>query len=357
MKFLILHDNLSLVLFHVAIPCLLQIKTFLVTGPVGSISSVALKNLNLSSNRLSGPLPAKVGHCAVIDLSNNLLSGNLSRIQSWGNYVEIIDLSSNSLNGNLPDQTSQFLRLSSLRISNNSLEGSLPPILSTYPELEIIDFSLNHFSGSLLPSLFNSTRLTDVNMSFNKFTGNISIETLAGRNVSLVSLDLSHNALTGLLPLELSEFRNLEYLDLSNNYFEGDIPSDLPDELVGFNVSNNNLSGSVPKNLEHFPLSSFRPGNSFLIIQSESSSSASSSNLNIRNHGSHMKSTIKSALIASVVGGACTVTLLTIMLYCKFHHKEEKQSSKGNIEKKGNQLGFSSELDTSKVGLSVKVLS
>lgn len=309
----------------------LDLSHNLLEGPVGSISSMTLKNLNLSFNKLSGPLPAKIGHCAVIDLNNNLLSGNLSRIQNWGNYVEIIDLSSNLLKGMLPDETSRFLRLTTLRISNNSLEGALPPILSAYPELEIIDLSLNSFSGLLLPNLFNSTRLTDINMSFNNFTGTIPVKALPGQNFSLVSLDLSHNALTGHLPSELSEFKNLLFLDLSNNHFEGDIPSDFPNELVGFNVSNNNLSGSVPKNLQHFPVSSFRPGNSFLVLQSEYSSSGP--NLNFQNRGSHVKSTIKTALIAGIVGGGGTIALLIFMVYFKFHHKEERQSPKGTNEK------------------------
>lgn len=315
------------------------------TGPLGNINSATLKNVNLSSNRLSGPLPANIGHCAVIDLSDNMFSGISSSIQSWGNYIEIVDISSNLLTGTLPNQTSQFLRLSSLRISNNSLEGVLPHILGSYPELRTIDFSLNHFSGLLLPSLFNSTRLTDINMSFNNFSGTIPIESLTTQNLSLVSLDLSHNALTGHLPPELGEFQNLVYLDLSNNDFEGNIPDGLPNALTGFNVSYNNLSGSVPKNLQRFPLSAFHPGNAHLTLQYESFSPLSEPNMNLRGHGSHMKSTIKTALIAGLVGGASTIVFLTLIIYCKFHHQEDSRSSSNGVnKKKGIQQILSTEL-------------
>lgn len=142
-------------------------------GPVGTITSSTLKNLNLSSNKLSGSLPLSIGHCALVDLSNNALSGNFSRIQGWGNYVEVIQLSSNSLSGTLPVQTSQFLRLTTLRVSNNFLEGGLPEVLGTYPELKALDLSFNRLSGPLLPSLFNSTKLTELNLSGNNLIGPI----------------------------------------------------------------------------------------------------------------------------------------------------------------------------------------
>ncbi|EYU46132.1 hypothetical protein MIMGU_mgv1a021777mg, partial [Erythranthe guttata] len=243
-------------------------------GPIGSISSENLRNLNLSSNRLSGPLPIRIGHCAVIDLSNNMFSGNLSRIQSWGNYIEIIDLSSNKLTGSLPNQTSQFLRLTSLRISNNSLEGVLTPVLGTYPELENVDFSVNKLTGSLPPILFTSTKLTDVNLSSNNFSGTIPISDASGppQNYSLASLDLSNNELTGILPDELGRFRSIVFLDLSKNLLDGGIPNGLPETMKGFNVSYNNLSGVVPQSLQRFTSSSFRPGNYYLTLPNEASS-------------------------------------------------------------------------------------
>ncbi|CDP19131.1 unnamed protein product [Coffea canephora] len=319
----------------------LDLSHNLLEGPVVSISSATLKNVNLSSNSLSGPLPAKIGHCAVIDLSNNKFTGDLSRTQSWGNYVEIIDLSSNLLIGTLPNQTSQFLRLASLRISNNSLEGSIPPILGSYPELKRIDFSLNHFSGLLIPSLFNSTRITDINLSFNNFSGTIPIESLNTQNPGLVAIDLSHNALTGQLPPEFGEFPNLVYLDLSNNNLVGDIPDDLPNSLKAFNVSYNNLSGTVPKNLQRFPLSAFHPGNAHLTLQYESSSPISEPNTSLRRQGSHIKSIIKTALIAGLVGGASTIIFLTTIIYCKFHHREDSRSTSNDATKKKDPLSLS----------------
>ncbi|CAA2985980.1 probable LRR receptor-like serine threonine-kinase At4g20940 [Olea europaea subsp. europaea] len=300
-----------------------------IEGTVGSITSGNLKYLNLSSNRLSGPLPARIGHCSVIDLSNNMFTGNFSKIQSWGNYVEVIAVSANALTGAFPNQTTQFLRLTSLKISSNSLVGVLPPVLGTYPELKDIDFSLNQLNGSLLPSLFNSTKLTNINFSFNNFTGTIPVQALFTQNYSLESLDLSHNALTGNFPPEIGKFQNMVHLDLSNNHLEGDIPDDLPDTMREFNVSYNNLSGIVPENLERFPNSAFHPGNFLLTLQNEASSLKNGPNLSFGKYRSHLKSAVKAALIACLVADASVIALLTLMIYCRIHQaRGEKATSK-----------------------------
>ncbi|KAL7152025.1 hypothetical protein ABFS83_04G070000 [Erythranthe nasuta] len=307
-----------------------------IEGPIGSISSENLRNLNLSSNRLSGPLPIRIGHCAVIDLSNNMFSGNISRIQSWGNYIEIIDLSSNELTGSLPNQTSQFLRLTSLRISNNSLEGILTPVLGTYPELENVDFSLNKLTGSLPPTLFTSTKLTDVNLSSNNFSGTIPISDAAGppQNYSLASLDLSNNELTGILPNELGRFRSIVFLDLSKNLLEGGIPDDLSETMKGFNVSYNNLSGVVPQSLQRFTSSSFRPGNYYLTLPNEASSTKGGNNISLKGHNSRLKSAIRAALIAGLVGGVSVIVILTLMIYCRVNREGNKSTPRETGGKK-----------------------
>lgn len=313
------------------------------TGPIGSISAVNLKLLNLSYNLLSGPLPVKVGRCAILDLSNNRLSGNVSRIQGWGNYVEVVVLSSNALTGTFPNQTSQFLRLTSLKISNNSLEGVLPTMLGTYLELKTIDLSINQLSGTLLPTLFNSTKLTDINISFNKFSGSLPIMAFNSDNLSLISLDVSHNALSGRLPPGLDKSQDMVNLDLSDNEFEGGLPNDLSDKLDFFNVANNNLSGPVPQNLWRFPDSSFHPGNPLLVLPKHvEAPSKGNSTLSLRSHGSRMKSTIRTALIAGLICSLSVIALLTLIIYCKAHRRDGgKDDMKGTKEKKGMELFFS----------------
>ena len=282
-------------------------------------------------------LPLRVGSCEVIDLSGNKLSGNVSRISNWGNYVEAIDLSSNSLEGMLPNDTSIFLRLISLKISNNSLRGELPSVIGTYPELQTVDFSLNTLYGSLPLTIFNSFRLSEVNLSGNNFTGSIEVGALQNHSL-LASLDLSENSFGGCLPPEIGnltglkflslgrnkfsgvipatigDLKSLEFLDLSGNNLEGEIPGTISAHLVSFNVSYNNLSGSVPNNLLKFPDSSFRPGNSLLILPRDSSSYG----LNLRDNNGHdhgMTSVIRNIIIAGLAGAAFVVILLFLMIH------------------------------------------
>nr|CAD1833167.1 unnamed protein product [Ananas comosus var. bracteatus] len=222
------------------------------TGPIKRITSITLKSLNLSFNNLSGSLPITVGSCAVIDLSNNMLSGNLSVIRAWGNYVEVIDLSSNGLTGILPNETSQFLRLASFNVSNNLLTGELPPVIGTYPELSAIDLSLNQLYGPLPSTL------------------------------------LHHNEL------------------------DGTIPSGFTDGLIGFNVSYNNLSGNVPNNLLKFPYSSFHPGNELLIFPSSPPSNVSDLPYKGRKHDRQMKHTLQYVLIGCAF--ACFVLIIVLVI-------------------------------------------
>ncbi|CAL0315818.1 unnamed protein product [Lupinus luteus] len=301
-------------------------------GPVGTITSVTLKKLNLSSNKLSGPLPLTLGHCAIIDLSNNTLSGNITRIRYWGDYVEVIQLSSNSLTGMLPNETSQFLRLTTLKVSNNSLEGFLPPVLGTYPELKEIDLSFNQFSGFLLPRLFTSTKLIELNLSNNNFSGSIPIQLqqipnnplVSAENYSLVSLDLSNNNLSGPFPSNTSNFYSLEYLNLCVNKLEGTIPNDLPVNLRGFNVSFNNLSGVIPDNLMHFPESVFHPGNTLLIFPPSPLSP---------DDWSLKKSATMRAFIGSSVTGAFMIAFMGIVIIYYRLLWQNEMTSKQNAER------------------------
>ncbi|XP_076929818.1 putative inactive receptor kinase At5g10020, partial [Bidens hawaiensis] len=304
--------------------------------PVDSISSTTLRSLNLSSNKLTGILPLIIGHCAVIDLSNNMLSGNLSRIQGWGNYVEEINLSSNLLTGSFPIQTSQFLRLTSFKISNNSIGGVLSSVLATYPEIKTIDISHNKFTGTILSSLFNASRLTYLNMSFNNFSGTIPV--VQNTTVSsLEFLDLSHNSLTDHLPKEIGNYQNLTLLDVSNNWLQGDIPDNLPGALKVLNMSYNNLSGVVPENLKSFPDSAFHPGNDLLSFPYSPKDV-------LKGRGSQKRSYVKLVLIAGLIGGVSSFVLLAFIVLYRTQQYKERNHSKQCSE---NQQEISSVLATS----------
>ncbi|KAJ4764724.1 Leucine-rich receptor-like protein kinase family protein [Rhynchospora pubera] len=316
------------------------------TGSLPNIISTTLKNLNLSSNSLSGTLPASIGSCVYLDLSNNQLTGDLTVLQNWGENLETIDLSSNALSGTYPESLSNFKNIATLKLSNTSLTGLLPSVLGTYPKLSVLDLSLNKLTGPILPSLFSSLTLTSLNLSRNGFNGSIPIQSSHSTESLVLSsyshleiLDLSSNILTGnlppdigniqglrilnlgrnnlsgMLPPELAKLTLLEFLDLSGNRFTGPIPDLQQKALTYFNVSSNDLSGTVPRTLERFPYSSFFPGNPKLVFP-DGVPTGNGNNLVGPGSGSrHMKSAVRVALIIGCVGSLILLIFAGIALY------------------------------------------
>ncbi|KAL6841951.1 hypothetical protein ACP4OV_028463 [Aristida adscensionis] len=317
------------------------------SGSLPVVNSTTLKVLNLSSNVLSGSLPATVGKCISVDLSGNLFSGELAILRSWDSTVEVIDLSSNKLEGSYPNDASQFQNLVSLKLRNNSLSGSLPSVLGSYQKLSFLDLSLNALRGSVLPTLFMSPTLTALNLSGNSFTGTIpfqsthstesiqlssqpalkvvdlSSNSLSGPLPSDISnlqklefLTLAMNELSGEIPSEVSKLQGLEYLDLSHNHFTGRIP-DMPQaSLKLFNVSYNNLQGTVPKSVEKFPLSCFRPGNDLLVFPDglpagNDDYTGVAQSRTSRGH----KAGVRVALIIGCIGAALLVIFIALAVY------------------------------------------
>lgn len=323
------------------------------TGSVLGINSTTLNVLNLSSNSLSGSLPTRVRSCVIMDLSSNMIRGDISIMENWVSELQVLDLSSNKLSGNFPNLTSQFDRITTLTLRNNSLVGTLPLTLGSHPSLSLVDLSLNELSGPIPDSFFTSVTLTRLNLSGNNFSGPIPLpgsrasELLVqtpytqmeyldlsgnsltgalpsdiGKLASLKLLNLARNGFSGRMPSALNKLDSLEYLDLSHNKFVGEIPDKLPSSLNAFNVSYNDLTGNVPVNLTKFPMSSFHPGNEKLIFPSGSSGSHSvpdDISGNGKHHGS--KGSIRLAIILASIGAAAMIVFV-LVAYHQAHHKE-----------------------------------
>ncbi|GLU20405.1 hypothetical protein SLE2022_366080 [Rubroshorea leprosula] len=324
------------------------------TGSILVINTTSLNILNLSSNQLSGDLPSTVRSCVILDLSRNMISGDISVMENWEASLEVLDLSSNKLEGSIPNLTSHFEGLNTFKIGNNSVVGSLPSLLDACPRLSVVDLSLNQLSGPIPSSFCSSMTLKDLNLSGNLLTGPIPLQSwhvnellVLSSSPLLESLDLSSNSLvgglppqignmerlkllslannklSGHLPSELCKLTNLECLDLSGNKFKGKIPDKLPSSLIQFNVSHNDLSGLVPKNLIGFPISSFYPGNALLILpngKDRPSTGSVQSQIPIQGHH-RPKGNIKVAIISASVVAAMMIVFF-LFAYHRAHYKE-----------------------------------
>ncbi|GLT33366.1 hypothetical protein SLA2020_079620 [Shorea laevis] len=185
------------------------------SGPVG---------IDLSQNKLEGPLPPFPADTMWISLSSNGFSGNISSLCSiTGNRLLLLDLSFNQLNGELPDCIASWSDLEVLNMAHNHLFGKITSSIGSLNVLQTFSLRNNSFSGEIPWSLANCTQLE--------------------------FLDLSHNNFSGLVPDWIGEtLGDVNYLFLRSNNFYGDIPLQLCHltKIVLLDFSNNSLSGSIP---------------------------------------------------------------------------------------------------------------
>ncbi|KAK1283462.1 Receptor-like protein 12 [Acorus calamus] len=303
--------------------------------------------LSLSGNKLVGMIPSSICQASflqVLDLSNNSLSGSVPEcLCEMSNSLQVLNLGMNNLRGSLPKNITKDCRLRTIDFSRNRLEGRVPPGLVncgnlevlnlgnnnisdsfpswlmklsqlrvlvlrsnqlygpvgnsqsnyTFPMLQIIDISSNNFNGSLQSCWFHHLKAMEVDnkerhdqlrhklfqwtpvyyqdtvtvtikglemtlvkvltifasldLSNNHFEG--EIPSMIGKLTALVFLNMSDNSLTGLIPQSIGNLMNLESLDLSDNKLSGEIPKQLG--LLTFlsllNLSYNNLEGQMPQ--------------------------------------------------------------------------------------------------------------
>lgn len=144
----------------------------------------------------------------------------------------------------------------SLRLPGVGLMGSIPPnTLGRLSQLRVLSLRSNRLSGEIPSDFSNFTLLRSLYLQNNVFTGDFPPSLTLLTRVS--RLDLSSNNFTGPIPFSVNSLNHLTGLFLQNNRFAGSLPSLTPSNLTAFNVSNNNLNGSIPPALAKFPASSF----------------------------------------------------------------------------------------------------
>ncbi|XP_030475674.2 receptor-like protein EIX2 [Syzygium oleosum] len=86
-------------------------------------------NLDLSSNKLIGPIPGELtllSGLRGLNLSHNFLSGGIPTMIGDMKLLESLDLSNNNLSGTIPQSFSAFTSLSKLNLSHNNFTGPIP---------------------------------------------------------------------------------------------------------------------------------------------------------------------------------------------------------------------------------------
>ncbi|MQM07690.1 hypothetical protein Taro_040529 [Colocasia esculenta] len=99
--------------------------------PSGLENCTSMTGLDLSSNNLSGLIPAdlctrRIHYVTTLDLSSNHFSGEIPMDMGNCSYLNALSLQHNQLSGSIPQTLSQLSRLTSLNVADNSLTGVIP---------------------------------------------------------------------------------------------------------------------------------------------------------------------------------------------------------------------------------------
>ncbi|XP_004296174.1 PREDICTED: tyrosine-sulfated glycopeptide receptor 1-like [Fragaria vesca subsp. vesca] len=216
-----------------------------------------LTHLNLSRDSLRGSLDQagfflSLTRLEVLDLSFNLLSGELPGSLSSSNNIRMVDLSSNQFHGAIPSSFFQQAKnLSRFNVTNNHFTGYIPsPIcVKSSSLIRLLDFSYNNFGGNLPRRLGNCSKLEVFRAGYNNLSGSLPEDIYDA--TSLKEIAIPANSLHGGISNRIVNLTNLTILDLSLNRFSGMLPIYIGklSKLKVLLLHSNNLEGSLPPSL------------------------------------------------------------------------------------------------------------
>ncbi|KAJ9679624.1 hypothetical protein PVL29_021524 [Vitis rotundifolia] len=217
---------------------------------VGNMTSLAY--LYLSSNQLEGEIPKSLRDLCNLQellLSQNNLTGLQRKdyLACSNNTLEVLDLSHNQFKGSFPD-LSGFSQLRELYLEFNQLNGTLPESIGQLAQLEVLSIPSNSLRGTVSANhLFGLSNLFFLDLSFNYLTFNISLEQVPQFRASRIML--ASCKLGPRFPNWLQTQEGLWELDISASRISDVIPNwlwNLTSDFVWLNISNNNISGTLP---------------------------------------------------------------------------------------------------------------
>lgn len=140
-------------------------------------------------------------------------------------------------------------QITSINWGNQGLSKTISPILGRFTFLIHLYLHQNQLTGPIPIELANLKNLKALVLHTNQLSGLAPKE--LGTLTHLKTLSLSNNQLSGTLPKELGNLRNLTVLQLSVNQFSGSIPIELVSlsKLTHLLLFGNRFNGSLPLDL------------------------------------------------------------------------------------------------------------
>ncbi|XP_072964096.1 receptor-like protein EIX1 [Typha angustifolia] len=265
---------------------------------LGNMTS--LEQLLLTDNDLSGVIPGtlkNLHNLEFLDLSYNQFSDEIAELmERLPHKVQSLSLFENNFTGSLASCIAHMSSLRVLDLSYNNLVGSIPLGMGKLSNLSMLDLSSNHLDGTMIEDHFASLiNLKYIYLNNNSLTivldlnwippfkleeadfsscnlgphfpawirgqTDIHFLVMSGAEIAdrmpdwfwhvmpqLQYLDLSHNQISGVLPMSLEFMSAASSINLGSNRLEGGVPK-LPTDLYSLDLSRNYLSGPLPPNL------------------------------------------------------------------------------------------------------------
>lgn len=222
-------------------------------------------------------------------------------------------------------------RVTALRLPGAGLFGSLPiGGIGNLTELQTLSLRFNSLSGPIPSDFSNLVLLRYLYLQGNAFSGEIPSFLFTLPNI--IRINLGENRFSGRIPDNVNSATRLATLYLERNQLTGPIP-EITILLQQFNVSSNQLNGSIPNSLSGFPRTAFE-GNSLLCGSPLNPCEDEAESPNSPPPGKKDDDKLSAGAIAGIVIG-CVVGLLLLLLIlfclCRKRKKEENGPAR-NVE-------------------------
>ncbi|KAK7306862.1 hypothetical protein VNO77_44822 [Canavalia gladiata] len=184
----------------------------------------SLIQLDLFHNKLSGPIPKCISNIPSMGGAqrtshypfefNLYTKGQELEFEDYG-LLRTLDLSSNNLSGEIPAEVFSLVQLHTLNLSHNHFTGKISREIGRMKNVESLDLSSNELHGEIPVSISFLTFLSFLNLSYNDLTGQIPLGTqLQSFNASSYA---GNPGLCGA-PLPINCTEDTDTVDVSNQH-------------------------------------------------------------------------------------------------------------------------------------------